>query len=63
MQELGLVKAFPNLQRLDLRHYTHAASEEYQSQYEQLTALTRLTSLKLDLDAHFRHPAVMQVSG
>ena len=57
------MKAFPNLQTLDLRHYTHAAPQEYQSAYEQLTALTRLTSLKLDLDEHFGHPTLIQVSG
>ncbi len=62
MQELGLLKAFPNLQSLELRHYTHAAPEEYQSAYQQLTALTRLTSLKLDLDERFHHPTLIQVS-
>ena len=62
MQELGLVRAFPNLERLELRHYTHAAPQEYMSEYKQLTALTRLTSLKLDLDEHCHHPTLIQVS-
>ena len=50
------MKAFPNLQRLDLRHHIHAAPRLYHSQYKQLTALTRLTSLKLDLDDSCHHP-------
>ena len=62
MQELGLVTAFPNLQSLDLRHSIHAAPQEYQSAYKQLTALTRLTSLKLDLDESFDDTTLIQVS-
>ncbi len=56
------MKAFPNLLRLDLRHYTHAAPEEFQSGYKQLTALTRLTCLKLHLEDRFHHPTLIQVS-
>ena len=56
------MKAFPNLLRLDLRHYTHAAPEAFQSAYKQLTALARLTSLKLYLEERFHHPTLIQVS-
>ena len=56
-----MLKVFKNLQSLTLRHHTRAAIEEYKSEYRQLTALTRLTSLHVHLDERFDKPSLIQV--
>ena len=61
MQHQELAKLFQNLESLDLRQPTKAAFDDYQSRFQQLAALTRLTSLKVHWDWSWGSFALSQV--
>ncbi len=50
MQERKLVTLFPNLRSLGISQHGEAAAEELRWRFEDLTALTRLSTLKVQWD-------------
>ena len=61
VQPWELVKLFENLQRLELRQHREVAYKDSKSAFEQLTALTRLESLKVHWHHSHTNFSVLQV--
>ena len=61
MQPWELAKLFENLQHLDLRQHLELAYKDCKASFEELTALRRLKSLKVQWHPSHRNFSVLQV--